>query len=162
MDILALIWDASAFAPVVGPLARAGTALAWPAPSMSKRRLARDDEWQYEGDHADDKADVEEWEAQADGTFTKLLKASSIDQLVKLNIDRAELMDEDEDEDEDEADDDDDPDDAVVGAGVQEREQDGEVGADDEVGDTNGGAAAATDAKEERPCKRPKMGEDEL
>ena len=131
--------------------------------AMSKRgRLARDDEWHYEGDHADDRADVEEWEAQADGTFTKLLKASSIDQLVKLNIDRAELMDEDEDEDEDEADDDDDLDDAAVDAGVQEREQEGEVGADDEVGHTKGGAAAATDAKEERPCKRPKMDEDEL
>ena len=47
---------------------------------MSKRRLARDDEWHYEGDHADDRADVEEWEAQADGTFTKLLLENLSDQ----------------------------------------------------------------------------------
>ena len=50
----------------------------------------------------------------------------------------------------------------MVDAGVQEREQEGEVGADDEVDHTKGGAADATGAKEERPCKRPKMGEDEL
>ena len=136
---------------------------------MSKRRLSRaDEQWHYEGDHADEKADVEEWEAQADGTFTKLLKSASvanIDQLVKLKLDRGELMDEDQDEDE--VDEDEDPDDAGVDAGVQEQEQEqeGEGGAEGEVGHTeeeHGSAAAATDAKEERPCKRPKVDEDEL
>ena len=129
--------------------------------------------WHYEGDHADEKADVEEWEAQADGTFTKLLKSASvanIDQLVQLQLDRGELMDEDEDEeeaDEDEAHEEEDPDDAGVDAEVQEQEQEqeGEGGAEGEVVHTeeeHGGAAAATDAKGERPCKRPKVDEDEL
>lgn len=136
---------------------------------MSKRQRRLSHGWHYEGDHADEKADVEEWEAQADGTFTKLLKSASvanIDQLVQLQLDRGELMDEDEDEaDEDEADEDEDPDDAGVDAEEQEQEQEGEGGAEGEVVHTeeeHGGAAAATDAKGERPCKRPKVDEDEL
>ena len=140
---------------------------------MSKRQRRLSHGWHYEGDHADEGADVEEWEAQADGTFTKLLKSASvanIDQLVQLQLDRGELMDEDEDEeeaDEDEAHEEEDPDDAGVDAEVQEQEQEqeGEGGAEGEVVHTeeaHGGAAAATDAKGERPCKRPKVDEDEL
>ena len=140
---------------------------------MSKRQRRLSHGWHYEGDHADEGADVEEWEAQADGTFTKLLKSASvanIDQLVQLQLDRGELMDEDEDEeeaDEDEAHEEENPDDAGVDAEVQEQEQEqeGEGGAEGEVVHTeeeHGGAAAATDAKGERPCKRPKVDEDEL
>ena len=45
---------------------------------MSKSRLSRaDEQWHYEGEHMDEGGDVEEWEAQADGTFTKLLTSAS-------------------------------------------------------------------------------------
>ena len=48
------------------------------AHQMSKTRVYRTDEqWHYEGEHADEAADVEEWLAQVDGTFSKLLKSAS-------------------------------------------------------------------------------------
>ena len=48
------------------------------AHQMSKTRVYRTDEqWHYEGEHADEADDVEEWVAQGDGTFSKLLKSAS-------------------------------------------------------------------------------------
>jgi len=120
-----------------------------------KRRLSSSEEWHYEDDHVDDRDDVEEWEAQADGTFNKWPKSGSsanIDQLVQLQLDRGELMDEDGDEDEDEDEVPEVPDDALVEEEEEKVEAEGE-GEARHVEEKHEGA----EAKGERPCKRPKV-----